>query len=181
MEKIIIDFTVFSKEGFFDPYYLNIADSSYWIQLQDKPSIIEIQTPGAKAPVVNYFDKDSINKFNSFNLNFNCPTCDNTELIELPDGIYNITLKASPSTFFKNKKHLRTTKARIELAKYLISLNMGCESKENKQLTDKVLEISLLLDSAEYNVAFDNLQTANDEYNLAKRKLQNLSNCKDCW
>lgn len=181
MIKPIIDFTVFNREGFFDPYTLYIADNSIWLNLEDKPSVIEIHTPGSKAPIVSYFDKGSINNFNSIGLNLSCPTCDNVELSELPDGIYNITLKASPSSFFKNKKHLRTTKARLELAKYLISLNMGCETEPDKQLIQSITEISLLLDSAEANVVFDNVQTANDEYQLAKRKLKRLSKCNDCW
>lgn len=181
MFEPIIDFSVFNREGFFDPETLYIADNSYWYQLEEKPAIIEIKTPGSKAPVVNRFKKGSINNFNSINLNLTCPNCDNVELSELPDGIYDITLKASPSTFQKNRKHLRTTKARLELAKYLISLNLGCDSQDKKELINKVKEISLLLDSAEVNIVFDNVQTANDEYQLAKKKLQQLSNCKECW
>lgn len=181
MFEPIIDFTVFNREGFFDPYTLYIADNSAWVHLEEKPSVIEIYTPGSKAPVVNYFDKKSINNFNSIGLNLNCPTDCGIELQELPDGIYNITLKASPSSFFKNKKHLRTTKIRLEIAKYLISLNLGCESKESKDQLQKIMEINLLLDSAEANVIFDNLQTANEEYQLAKRKVEKLTNCKNCW
>lgn len=177
----IINFSVLSKEDYFNPQILFIADTSKWLHLEDKPSIIEIQTPGAKHPIVNYFDKKAINTFNSIDLNLNCPTCDKLEMHDLPDGIYNITLKASPSSFQKNRKHLRTTKARLELAKYLISLNLGCESEENKQLQEEVLTISLLLDSAEANVSHDNLQTASDEYQLAKKKIEKLSNCKNCW
>lgn len=178
----IIDFSVLSQsEDYFNPQILFIADTSRWLHLEDKPAIIEIQTPGSKAPVVNYFDKKAINVFSSVDLALNCPTCDQFELHDLPDGIYNITLKASPSNFQKNRKYLRTTKARLELAKYLVSLNIGCESEQNKQLQEDVLQISLLLDSAEANVVFDNVQTANDEYQLAKRKIEKLSNCKECW
>lgn len=180
MDTPIIDFTVFNREGFFDPNTLYIADNSYWLHLENKKSIIEIQTPGSKAPVVNYFDKKAINNFNSFNLALSCPTCEKKELSELPDGIYNITLKASPSSFNKNRKHLRTTKARLELSKYLISLNIGCEGNINRQAVNQIKEISLLLDSAEINVMFDNIQTANDEYQMAVKKLKKLTNCVGC-
>lgn len=176
-----IDFSVLTQEDYFNPEILFIADTSKWLHLEDKPSIIEIQTPGSNTPVVNYFDKKAINTFRSVDLALNCPTCDKLEFHDLPDGVYNITLKASPSNFQKNRKYLRTTKARLELAKFLVSLNMGCESEENKQLQEEVLKISLLLDSAEANVVFDNIQTAHDEYKIAKDKIEKLTNCKECW
>lgn len=178
MIKPIIDFTVFSREGFLNPTTLFIADNSSWVHLEDDPSIIEIQVPGSNTHVVNYFDKNKINNFNSINLGLDCPNCDSIELNELPDGIYNITLKASPSTFYKNKKHLRTTKMRIKLAEYLMS-NSSCSI--DKEVRDKVLEISLLLDSAEANIMFDNIQQASDLYQIAKKKLGKLSNCKNCF
>lgn len=181
MDTPEINFTVFNREGFFDPYTLYVADNSYWLHLEDKPSIIEVQTPGSKGVVVNYFDKFKINNLNSIALNLSCPDCNDFELRELPDGVYNITVKGSPSTFSHNKKHLRTTKARMELAKYLISLNIGCSTGDNKHLISKIMEVNLLLDSAEANIVYDNIQAANDEYQLARRKLQEISNCKNCW
>lgn len=176
-----IDFYVLFQGDYFNPEYLYIADASKWLNIKDKPSIIEIQTPGSQIPVTLYFDKKSINNFSSIDLGLNCMDCDSIETVDLPDGIYNITVKGSPSIFRKNRKHLRTTKARLELAKFLITLNLGCENTETKKLQKEVIKIQLLLDSAEANVSFGNVQTASDEYRLAKKKIEKLTNCKKCW
>lgn len=168
---IKIDFTVLPS---YDPYTLFIVDNSYWLHIEEKPSIIEIKVPGTSKPVVNYFDKRAINNFNSINLALTCPTCDDLDFSELPDGIYDITLKGSPSTFFKNKKYLRTVRLELELSEQLIKANMGCEGSINKELKNKLTDIYMLIESAKANVFYDNLQTAQNEYKKAEQKLKNL-------
>lgn len=181
MIKPLIDFHVLSKEDYYDPFTLSIADGSVWAMIAEKPSIIEITTPGSRTPVVNYFKKESINIFNSINLSINCPTCLDTELIEIPDGIYTIEVKGSPSTFSKKKRHLRTVKTRLEIAKQLIELNMGCGYDCNSAKIKELLCIGLLIDSAEANIMYDNVEAASDEFQLALKKLGKLGECRDCY
>jgi hypothetical protein len=40
-------------------------------------------------------------------------------MLDLPDGIYDVTIKGSPDTFQKNRQYLRTTKTQLELDKLL--------------------------------------------------------------
>lgn len=152
--KIKIDFQVLYDD---DPFALSIYDKSYWQLLEGKPSIIEITTPGASEPVVNTFEKKSINIFNSINLGLSCPTCDDISLNELPDGIYTIVVKASPDNFNKESCYLRTTKLRLEIDKIYIKANL-LDKVTSTDLIEKLNWINLLLRSAEANLRYGNLR-----------------------
>lgn len=152
--KIKIDFDVVDTN---DPFKLLVADSSYWQLIEGKPSIIEITTPGASEPVVNTFEKKTINIFNSINLGLSCPTCDDITLNELPDGIYTITVKASPDNFNKERCYLRTTKLRLEIDKIYIKASL-LDKVTSADLIEKLNWINLLLRAAEANLRYGNLR-----------------------
>lgn len=175
--KIIIDFHVTDNN---DPRVLNVIDASYWRHIENKPSIIEITLPGDNEPIVHYFTKKQVNLFNSSNLNLNCPDgCEDVQLIDLPDGIYIITLKGSPDTFFKTRKFLKTSKFQLELDQIYINMGLECE-KENIEAIDKVNKINLLLAATEAHVRHDNICKANETFTIATDMLEDLKNCKEC-
>lgn len=178
LERINIDFQVLKTRY---PKVLSIADYSTWGVTESKPSIIEIILPGESKPVVEYFDKRKINIFNSINLNINCPTgdCFDEEYIDLPDGIYEITLKASPDKFYKTRKHLRTELTELDLDKMYINLNLICKNKD-EDLADKLTNIDLLLRAAEANVRYDNICKAQELFFKAQELINKTKNCSGC-
>lgn len=177
LANIELDFQVLDTK---DPRILPIFDSSIWGHIENKPAIIEIILPGEKNPIVHYFNKKQINIFNSINLNLNCiDECGGEELLDLPDGVYTITLKGSPDDFFMTRKYLRTNLLQLELDKAFIRLNLLCDKGELSEL--KLLtDITLLIRAAEANVRFDNIGMASKLYTKSRDLLEQLKNCKGC-
>ena len=177
LDPINIDFQILDTK---DPRILMIADSSSWGHIENKPSIIEIILPAEKNPIVHFFNKKQINIFNSLNLALNCVNeCGESELIDLPDGIYTITLKGSPDSFKMTRKYLRTTLLQLELDKVFINLNLLCKNND-LGLLNILDEISLLIKAAEANVRFDNIKKAQELYFMAQDLIKKTKNCKGC-
>ena len=174
---INIDFNVIEVDNH---KTLLIADNSNWSVIENEPSIIEITLPGMRNPVVNYFDKKSINNFNSVNLNLSCVGggCDELEWTELPDGVYTICVKGSPSKFQETKNYFRTNKIRERFDLLIINSNIGCE--ENKVDFKDIMDIEMLIKSAEANTRFGDINSASRDYQLAVKMLAKQSKCKDC-
>lgn len=166
MSKPKLDFQILKND---DPRYILVADISEWNHIKELPSIIEVTVPGSKEPIVYYYSKNTITSLNSVNLYLNCGTgcgCDGEDHNFLPDGIYNIKIKGSPDTFFREKKHLQTAKLRLELDKMYIKANL--DSPNSDLSVNKNFErIDLLLTAAEANIRQDNVNTAYDLYTLA--------------
>lgn len=175
MATPIIDFQVLDTN---DPRALLIADSSSWSFIESKPSIIEIVIPGRKAPVVTYFDKGYVNIFNSLTLAINCISgCQPFEHVDLPDGIYNITLKGSPSTkFYKERIYLRDINLRLR--KDLVYLNQDIFGNDNVVKT--LQDIDLYLKAANAQARYNNPKQAIALYEKAEELVEDLENCKEC-
>ena len=171
--KINVDFQVLETK---DPKIFSIADTSNWGSITTKKSIIEITLPAEVNKVVHYFNKQSINIFNSGNLNLNCPTgdCHEVDLVDLPDGIYTITVKGSPDSFQQTRTYLRTTLTQLELDKLFIN-NM-----ENDSLLEKITNIDLLLNAAEANVRLNNISKAQELLFLVHELIKESKNCIGC-
>ena len=151
--KINVDFQVYDSG---DPKVFIVIDTSEWAHIENKPTIIEIIPPGFDKPVINYFDQMKVNVFNSHNLGLSCFDCKGGGNIDLPDGIYDITLKGSPETFNRNKKYLRTTSTQLELDGLLLDLASDCGDIKDNNLFKKYQEIQMLLRAAEANVRHNN-------------------------
>lgn len=115
--KINIDFQVVVSG---DPKYLLIVDTSNWVHIETKPSIIEISLPGYTNPKVLSFYKSKVNIFNSTTLGYTCEANCEEELIDLPDGIYKIVVKGSPDTFYKERYIIRNEKLKYDFAKFVV-------------------------------------------------------------
>jgi molecular chaperone DnaK (HSP70) len=161
MKKVFIDFHIIPIA---DPKALLIVDTSQWEHIENKPSIIEITIPGAAEPITHYFDKNKINVFNSINLLVNCQLpcgCDSLIKNPLPDGVYIITVKGSPSKFNKTIKYLRTNALRLEVDKLFLDSRVKCERVTSSQ-RKKLDEIDFLITSAEANTRLDQIQDAQE-------------------
>jgi hypothetical protein len=177
-KKINIDFQVIDTR---DPRVLMLADSSEWGQIEGQPAIIEIITPGESEPIVLNWDKKKINIFNSNNLLLTCPTgdCEPADLIDLPDGVYEITLKGSPDTFNKTRKYLKTNLAQLELDKIYITLNLNCPETDTNILKT-IQKIELLIKAAESNVRHDNMCEAQELFFKAQEMIEDIKGCSLC-
>lgn len=162
-----------------DPRVLSIYDISAWGHIQEKASIVEVLTPASKNPIVLPYTKCAINTFNSVNLHLNCEGC-KPELNDLPDGLYEITIKGSPSYFNKTRYYLRTVKANLELDKLFINLDL-IHKKPTKEFIDKLIDIQLLLRASEANVRFENIEEAQQLFLKAQELIKKFQGCTKCF
>lgn len=180
--KIEVDFQVYDSK---DPKSFIVIDTSNWEHIQDKPSIIEITIPGDEHPVTNYYTKRctscGVNVFDSYSLGLMCEGC-GEEKIELPDGIYDITVKGSPDKFRKSKAYLRTTKLQLELDQLYIDLSLECFNNEEElqKKIDRLNKIQLLIKAAEANVRYDHRCVAHDLFTKAYELLGKAKKCNGC-
>jgi hypothetical protein len=172
MAKVNIDFDVMS-----DLYYLKVFDFSNWDHIERKPSIIEILRPGYSTPHVAYFDKNKVNIFNSIMLDANCIDCASDSINILEDGIYVITVKGSPDSFYKERKYLKTDSLQKEIDKIYID---AVTNKEREYISDKLAEIEFFLNAAASHLRYDMERESRMCFDQAKRLTEKLTDCKNC-
>lgn len=158
----------------YDPKAMLIADSSHWGNIEDEPAIIEITTPGSSTPIVHYFLKNKINKFDSLNLMLS-----QEETKELPDGLYSITIKGSPDTFNKQKYVLRTENLQLRLDKAYSSFGIDISEVENYKL-ETLWNVKLLIEGALSSIRLGYLDRAIKFYQEADRIIKSYNNCDNC-
>ena len=114
MNDIRLSFQVLETR---DPKVLQVLDESEWGLLEDRKAIIEITTPGMSDPVTLFLGKNQVNTFTSLTLGLNCFNYDdcNVKYLDLPDGIYDIKIIGSPSTYNFSRKYLKTDLIRRRL------------------------------------------------------------------
>jgi sulfur relay (sulfurtransferase) DsrF/TusC family protein len=177
MQKVSIDFQILYT---YDPRVIIVADTSMWGHIEDKPSIIEITVPGSKTAIVKYFEKGTHNVFNSINLEQSCKApCDCEELMFLDDGVYKITIKGSPDTFYNTKYYMHTASTQLKLDELYVKANLACENI-NPQTRKDIEEIEFLLKSAEANTRLSNITDAQALLFKAQGKLERMEGCKLC-
>lgn len=174
MKKIDIDFQVIDT---YDTRYLSVADYSEWGGIENKPAIIEITTPGEVEPVVHFFEKKSINRYNSTYLGLNCPECSQeAQDYDIPDGIYEIVIKGSPSKYSKRRVFLKTTQTKLKLD-LLIMNNISSCGQVDKLFVEKLMEIEHLIGAAEANTRYGNEAEANELFERAQKLIDKNLNC----
>lgn len=174
--KITVNFYIFSE---YDPKVLLVGDNTNWLHIEDKPSVIEILLPGSAKPIIFTYLKNGINSFNSHNLKITCLSgdCTEEEYTDLPDGIYTITVKGSPSTFFKTKYHLKTDRLQQVIDKNLIDLGFYFEDNKIKD-RDDLMKVQVLLMQAEAYIRRDDIPNAKLYYDIAKKEIDRIELCK---
>jgi len=169
---ILVDFLVIPSN---EPKYLVVCDASYWGRIKNKTTIIEVTTPGAKEPITHYYKQEKVQILNSFNLGV---SYDSKKSVELPDGIYKLTVKGSPDTYNKTRTYLKTDKLRLRLYKMYtdLSLNISDWDDEYKKLLQT---IEMVITQAEAFGANGENKKANSAYKQAKKLLDKYE-CPEC-
>lgn len=178
MSQINIDFQIVTN---YNPKYLIVWDTSDWQLLKGKPAIIEITVPGFKSPITHYFTQNEVNSFNSINLGLSCTGCgfDETKLENLPDGIYNVTVKGSPSKFNFTRLFLKTDNLRLKLDEIYMKYSMDCSGCDSTTL-GKIQDIEFMLNAAESNMRAGNECTTQELMFKAEREINKLKKCRTC-
>lgn len=172
VDNIHIDFQIFSAS---DPKILVVVDVSIWSVIQTKTAIIEILTPNTTKVKTFVYEKNKTNVFNTSILALS----QTGDYRDLPDGIYNITVKGSPDTFCKTRDYLKTDKTQAELDKLYISLGFS-EGKEIDDKRSEILKIESLIKTAEAFVRRGRTQEGLNFFKRAVNKLKEYNECKNC-
>lgn len=175
MNNIHLDFEVI---GSYNPKTLRVADQSDWGILADRPAIIEITPPGAEEPFVYYLGKNQLNVFNSKTLGVN-PGTPYNDFVDIPDGIYDITIKGSPSSYSFNRKYLKTDSIRLNIDKVWARAGVLCD-EEDDDVIEKLKEIEFVLAVAESNMRLGNFDTVQQLYDKALHLIDIINNCEYC-
>jgi len=173
MNDIRLSFQVLETR---DPKVLQVLDESEWGLLEDRKAIIEITTPGMSDPVTLFLGKNQVNTFTSLTLGLNCFNYDdcNVKYLDLPDGIYDIKIIGSPSTYNFSRKYLKTDLIRRRLDRLWIKTDILCEDKD-KDLINKIQEMETLMVVAEANVRLDKEKALKAERERIERSMMNHS------
>ena len=179
MSNINIDFQVYDS---YDPKQIIILDSSVWAFIENKRAVIEIITPGNSKPVGFDFTKKGVTLLNYIYLDINCNKGCPTDFKELPDGIYEITVKGSPENFYKKRFYLRTTLLELQLDEILIQNYSECNScAEQTEDISRILRYKDLIKVADAFVRRNFNAEAQDIIFKIQRFVKNYhKNCKKC-
>lgn len=175
LTQVIIDFHVFSV---YDPKTLVVTDNSNWLHIESEPSIIEVTFPGSTKPLVFNFLKNSVNTFNSHTLLLTCITgnCNEETYIDLPDGIYTITLKGSPDTFQTTKYHLKTDRLQMKQDDLLTQIGFDYHIDKADE-RKRIEEVDFLRKVAQAHIRRENVGEAKRFFDLATEQLKRLEEC----
>ena len=172
---IYIDFAI-TETG--NPKYLSIMDLSDWLYAENLESWIEIILPGSQKVKRFIFKKDAVNSFNSNNLGITCLTNDCTEQVylDLPDGIYTITLKSKFEGIERKRYYLKTDRTEIELAKIIVQKGFDF-SEKNKLFIEYISEVRMLLDKAKAEALLGNFVEAQRYFLEVVAQINKRKNC----
>lgn len=175
MNNINLDFEVI---GSYNPKTLRVADQSEWGILADRPAIIEIKRPGSEKVYTYYLGKNQLNVFNSKTLGVN-PGAPANEFVDIPDGIYDITIKGSPSSYSANRKYLKTDSMRLNIDKVWARAGILCED-EDDEIIEKIKEVEFVLTVAESSMRLGNFDTVQQLMDKAQHLIDVINDCKYC-
>lgn len=168
VQNIIIDFEVLNTGN---PQTLIVCDTSEYGQVYNKAAIIEIVLPSGDK-VTHYVSKNNNNVFNSSNLYLS----NVGQYINLPDGLYTISIKASPDTFNKTRTYLKTDSLELNIAEAFSSVGMDIK----EELLNYLIKVEFFIKAAKAAVRLGQNKKAISYYNLAKSLHDEYINCSSC-
>lgn len=171
--NIKLDFEVVGTNN---PKVLRVVDESEWGILASRPAVIEVKGPDMESAVSYYLGKNQLNIFTSVTLGY---TCDKYEYENLPDGVYEITIKGSPSTYTFTRHYLKTDILRLNIDKVWARTNVLCDYVDD-DLIEKIKKVEYIVAVAEANMRLGNIETAEELIEKANRLLYIINNCADC-
>ncbi len=175
--QIHLDFDIYSNT----PQSLIIADLSEWVYAENLASYVTITLPGSSKKLDYVFNKHSLNPFNSHNLGLSClkNDCGNETYINLPDGIYTVTVKSGYEGIETTKFYLKTDAFELAHAKVIVKHGLEYD-KNDKKFQDAMFDVSWLLVVAKAQAKDGDFVKANRFLNEAKLLLKHYMDCKEC-
>ena len=173
--KVVVDFKILPV---LDTKIISVCDNSEWGVAEDKQSTILIYPPGSSKAIANIFAKHKINTYNSSNLGLSCTTpCEDTEAVDLSDGIWKITLLSAYQGLEKTRYYLKTDRFKIEW--YKEWLGTGLDYTDTKDLRyDALLDCRKHLISAEACTIDGDFTRASREFQEAQKKFNKIRKCQ---
>lgn len=165
-----------------DPKTLIFVDSSEYM-LEPESPLLEIILPGYSKYFLVNINAKIVNTLNSSTIGFN-KVLNQSDLVELPDGIWQFKYKICPyDKVYKIKKDIRLTSLLNKLKELYRNIDLSeCQSKEDKDLQSVLIRIHILIEGAKAEVdnnskkSYDYYQTANK---LIQKQLDKFyKNCK---
>ena len=173
---ININFSIFSDS----PTHLHVFDLSDWFYAENLPAYISITTPGSKKSKTFAFAKGKHNSFNSHNLGLSClrGDCKEEEYVDLPDGIYCITVKSGFEGIETTKFYLKTDLFNIDFSKTVIQYGLDFK-EEDKDFIDSMTKIKFLEGVAKSHAMLGDFAKAQRFFEDAISLLKKNSSCKN--
>lgn len=169
-----IDFNILENNN---PKTLVIFDQSHYLNDPEKP-IHRVKLPGYNHYVTIPYVINQINVLNSNLLGLTNTTC-SKDLIELPDGVYEITQAVCPyNELYNTKLYLKTTKFDCNYKKVLLSIKCDCTITDEVALELALIDILILSAKAEVEKGFK--ENGFDKYQCAVEKLNKLQEQINC-
>ena len=174
VREIKVDFYVL-KTG--SPKYISFFDNSDWLYSENLPSYLTIKVPGSKKEKVFTFKKNSITTLNSHNLGISClkGDCKEEQYVDLPDGIYTVTIKSGYQNIEETKYYLKTDNFEIGFAKVMIKYGIDYTDKD---FISHMTKIKFLLSVAESHTVLGDFVKAQRFFEEAKKTLNDYTKCQ---
>lgn len=161
-----------------DPELISCTDFSDWKILKNSPAVMRIILPGSSNEIIQTWQKERVNVYNSINLGLSCVTeCDEQTYQFLPDGIYQFILEGSPTSYNKKRYYLKTDQFRLELNKIYIRANIEYSTKD-KALREYLEDVEFNLRSASAFTSDGDFVRAEKCFCEAQKLVRKLQECK---
>lgn len=170
IETYNIDFLIFESN---DPKTITLLDRSRYLSTPEKP-VLDITLPGYTGFIEVPYTPNSIITLDSDSLQLTEP-CDYDELADLPDGVYQITMKVCPyDELFMKKCFIKTANLQALYQNLLIGLDLPCTCIDEQKLKKELIDIELLIQSSKAETTICNVEKATLKYQTAFNKIQRL-------
>lgn len=177
IDSYSIDFVVLETNN---PKTITLLDQSRYLTDAEKP-LLSIIVPGFTGHVEIPYYPNTLITLTSDDVGLTEPT-DYEDLADLPDGIYQITMKVCPyDELYSKKCHLKSTLLQCSYQKLLLGLDSNSSCIDNKKLKEEIIDIDILIQSAKAETNICNVEKAMFKYQAAVKKIENLNkklNCK---
>lgn len=171
-----IDFYVLESN---DPKTIVILDRSNYLDQPELP-LIEVIIPGFTGFVQKEYIPNGLIVLNSDSLDLT-EACEYETTADLPDGVYQITMKVCPYDELYNKKcYLKTTKFYEAYQNILLNFDIADTSYNQDKLKQDIIDLDILIQSAKAEVNRCNVDRGTQKYQTALRKLLSINRKLNC-
>jgi hypothetical protein len=162
-----------------DPKTISLLDKSVYFGDPEKP-LVSVIPPGFTGCIDKTYTPNSVIILTSDDLQL---TYSGTTgcTADIPDGVYQITLKFCPYTeFFQKRCHLKTSSFQRDLECFLLKIDSQCGCLDPRKIKEDIIDIEILLLSAKAEVNLCSVDKATAKYKAAVQILKNLNDKLNC-